>query len=400
MSAFGLSGTNVHVVLEEAPATVLAPATPGRSAELLVLSAKSTAALDAQAARLSARIAAYPEQGLGDVAFSLVATRGPMEHRLAVAARSALEVAAQGQTPAGAARGRAASSPGKLAFLFAGQGAQVPGMGRGLWEAWPAFRETFDRCVTLFDRELHQPLCEVMWAEPGSSRSSLLDQTAFTQPALFALEYALAALFRSWGVEPELIAGHSLGELVAACVAGVFSLEDAVRLVVARGRLMQALPAGGAMVSIAAPEADVAAAVAPHAAAVNGPEQVVIAREIRAADRGGVRGAGGANQTAACLARVPLAAFRRVTESVTYRRPSIALVSNLSGKPCTDEVSAPGYWVRHAREAVRFADGVKALHAAGAGLRRGGAEAHAARPCAGLPAGCQAGAAPSVARRA
>nr|AAF62885.1 EpoF [Sorangium cellulosum] len=388
VSAFGLSGTNVHVVLEEAPATVLAPATPGRSAELLVLSAKSTAALDAQAARLSAHIAAYPEQGLGDVAFSLVATRSPMEHRLAVAAtsrealRSALEAAAQGQTPAGAARGRAASSPGKLAFLFAGQGAQVPGMGRGLWEAWPAFRETFDRCVTLFDRELHQPLCEVMWAEPGSSRSSLLDQTAFTQPALFALEYALAALFRSWGVEPELIAGHSLGELVAACVAGVFSLEDAVRLVVARGRLMQALPAGGAMVSIAAPEADVAAAVAPHAAsvsiaAVNGPEQVVIAgaekfvQQIAAAFA--ARGARTKPLHVSHAFHSPLMdpmleAFRRVTESVTYRRPSMALVSNLSGKPCTDEVCAPGYWVRHAREAVRFADGVKALHAAGAGI--------------------------------
>ncbi len=187
-----------------------------------------------------------------------------------------------GQSPPGAVRGVAGPSRGKPAFLFTGQGAQVVGMGRALCAAWPAFREPFERCAALFDRELDRPLRDVMWAAPGSAEAALLDQTAFTQPALFTLEYALAALWRAWGVQPGLVAGHSIGELVAACVAGVFSREDATRLVAARGRLMQALPAGGAMVAIAATEADVAAAVAPHEAsvsiaAINGPGSVVIA---------------------------------------------------------------------------------------------------------------------------
>nr|AAF62883.1 epoD [Sorangium cellulosum] len=387
VSSFGMSGTNAHVVLEEAPAVELWPAAPERSAELLVLSGKSEGALDAQAARLREHLDMHPELGLGDVAFSLATTRSAMNHRLAVAVTSregllaALSAVAQGQTPPGAARCIASSSRGKLAFLFTGQGAQTPGMGRGLCAAWPAFREAFDRCVALFDRELDRPLCEVMWAEPGSAESLLLDQTAFTQPALFTVEYALTALWRSWGVEPELVAGHSAGELVAACVAGVFSLEDGVRLVAARGRLMQGLSAGGAMVSLGAPEAEVAAAVAPHAAwvsiaAVNGPEQVVIAgveQAVQAIAAGfAARGVRTKRLHVSHASHSPLMEpmleeFGRVAASVTYRRPSVSLVSNLSGKVVTDELSAPGYWVRHVREAVRFADGVKALHEAGAG---------------------------------
>jgi epothilone polyketide synthase D len=387
VSSFGISGTNAHIVLEEAPVTKVAPAPPERSAQLVMLSAKSAKALDAQAERLRDHLEAHPEQGLGDIAFSLMTTRSPMEHRLAVAVasreglRMALDAAAQGQTPPGMVRGTTASSRGKLAFLFTGQGAQVLGMGRALCAEWPAFRETFDRCVALFDRELDRPLREVMWAELGSAEAALLDQTEFTQPALFAVEYALAALWRSWGVEPELVAGHSIGELVAACVAGVFSLEDAVRLVAARGRLMQALPAGGAMVSIAAPEAEVADAVTPHAAwvsiaAVNGPEQVVIAgaeepvQTITAAFTArGVRTKALRVSHAfhSPLMQPMLEAFGRVAASVTYHPPSMALVSNLSGKLATDQVSTPGYWVRHVREAVRFEDGVKALHEAGSG---------------------------------
>ncbi|NPC79680.1 type I polyketide synthase, partial [Pyxidicoccus fallax] len=208
VSSFGISGTNAHVVLEEAPAVEGVSATPARAAELFVLSAKSEAALVAQAAKLRDHVMAHPSLGLGDVAFSLATTRAAMEQRLAVVAssraalRDALEAAAQGQMPTGVVRGATSVSRGKVAFLFTGQGAQVAGMGRGLHAAWPAFREAFDRCVALFDRELklERPLREVMWAEPGSADAGLLDQTGYTQPALFTVEYALWALWRSWGV--------------------------------------------------------------------------------------------------------------------------------------------------------------------------------------------------------
>jgi acyl transferase domain-containing protein/aryl carrier-like protein len=374
----------VAVVPVRIGAEIEAPAGP--PAQLVTLSARSAAALSEQAARLRGHLSAHAELGLGDVAFSLATTRGPMEHRLAVVATSrealgaALDAAAEGRTPPGVVRGAAASSRGKLAFLFTGQGAQIPGMGRGLHGAWPAFREAFDRCAALFDRELDRPLREVMWAEPGSAEAALLDQTVYTQPALFALGYALAALWRAWGVEPELLAGHSIGELTAACVAGVFSLEDAVILVAARGRLMQALPEGGAMVSIGAPEAEVAAALSRHAAsvsiaAVNGPEQVAIAGDEEAvqaiAASFAARGVRTRRLVVSHAFHSPsmepmLEAFGRVAGSVTYLRPSRSLVSNVSGALCTDEVSTPGYWVRHVRETVRFADGVRALHEAGA----------------------------------
>ena len=387
VSAFGMSGTNAHVVIEEAPVAAAAPAAAARPAELVVLSAKTEAALDGQAARLRDHLRAHPDAELGDVAFSLATTRSPMEHRLAVAAtsrealRAALEAASQGQTPPGAVRGTTASSRGKLAFLFTGQGAQVLGMGRELFAAWPAFREAFERCTALFDRELDRPLREVMWAEPGSAEAALLDQTGYTQPALFTLEYALAALWRSWGVEPELVAGHSIGELVAACVAGVFSLEDAARLVAARGRLMQALPAGGAMVSIAATETEVAAAVAPYAAsvsiaAINGPEQVVIAgaeaQVLTVAATFAARGMRTKRLVVSHAFHSPLMDamlddLRRVASTVAYRAPDRPVVSNVTGAIAGPEIATSEYWVRHVRDAVRFSDGVRALHGAGAG---------------------------------
>ena len=377
--------------------TAVASAAPAR---LVALSAKSEKALAAAAERLAQHLAAHPEQDLDDLAFSLATTRSALEHRLAIAARSpaelreALGVAAQGQLPLSAVYGTAATSRGKRAFLFTGQGAQVAGMGSGLYAAYPAFRDAFDRCLELFDRDreatqrrkadagpdLDRPLREVMWAQPASEASQLLDQTAYTQSALFALEYSLAKLWSSWGVEPDVVAGHSIGELVAACVAGVFSLEDAVRLVAARGRLMQALPAGGAMVSIEAPEAEAAAAVRPHAAvvsiaAINGPDQVVIAgaeepvRAIAAAFA--ARGVRTRRLRVSHAFHSPLMQpmlddFRRVAESVTYRAPALPIVSNLDAALGHDEVATAAYWVRHVREAVRFADGIQALKAAGA----------------------------------
>jgi epothilone polyketide synthase D len=386
VSSFGMSGTNAHVVLEEAPAATPAAGETSPSAELLLLSARSAEALDAQADRLSAHLRSHPELALRDIAFSLARTRAPMEHRLCVAAtsreelQSALDAVVQGGTPQHTVRGTVSSRHGKVAFLYTGQGAQVPGMGRELHKVWPAFRDAFDECIDLFQRELDRPLRQIMWAERGSDEAMLLDQTGYTQPALFVLEYALSALWRSWGVRPDLLAGHSIGELVAACIAGVFSLPDAVRLVAARGRLMQGLPAGGTMVSIAASEAQVALEVSSHAssvsiAAINAPEQIVIAGAEDAvhaiAASFAARGVRTKPLSVSHAFHSPLMdpmldAFQRVAESVAYHRPSTTLITSLDGSLVTDEVRTPAFWVRHVRDAVRFADAVKALHHAGA----------------------------------
>jgi acyl transferase domain-containing protein/surfactin synthase thioesterase subunit/D-arabinose 1-dehydrogenase-like Zn-dependent alcohol dehydrogenase/acyl carrier protein len=352
--------------------------------QLVVLSARSEAALTAQAARLREHLQSHEELALADLAYSLATTRSPLEHRLALVAASregldaALGAAAQGQTPPAAVRGRVSAAPARLAFLFTGQGAQVPGMGRGLYAAWPVFRAAFDRCLRLFDQELPRSLQAVMWSPADSAESALLHQTAYTQPALFALEYSLSALWQSWGIRPDLLAGHSIGELVAACVAGVFTLEDAVRLCAARGRLMQALPAGGAMATIAASEATVAAALAACSAAVaiaavNGPQQVVISGDEAkvAALVSELAGRGVRTRILKVshafhspLMEPMLAEFRQVAESIRYRAPAIPIVSNLTGQLGADLLCSADYWVQHVRQAVRFADGVQALGAA------------------------------------
>ena len=286
MSAFGFSGTNAHVILEEAPVPAPAPAPAAeRPAHLLTLSAKTPAALQALAARYAAHLPAHPEQAWADVCFTANAGRAHFPHRLAVVAdvrggrRRRTGGGGQGrEAPACSARSRPTVGP-PLAFLFTGQGAQYAGMGRELYGTQPVFQQALDRCAEVLGPHLEQPLLEVMWGEAGPA--GLLDQTGYTQPALFALEVALAELWRSWGVEPTWVLGHSVGEVVAACVAGVLTLEDGCTLIATRARLMQALPPDGAMVAVVAPAAQVQAACAPVAAevslaAVNGPASVVI----------------------------------------------------------------------------------------------------------------------------
>ena len=368
---------------------VLGRSTPSRESasapQLVVLSESAPRALNEWAARLRAHLDAHPEVTLGEIAGGLL-SRGPLlAHRLALAVPTRqtlveqLDAASRGATPAGSVRGDARETDGKLAWIFTGQGAQVPGMGSGLFEAWPAFRQALVAAFESLDAHLERPLRQVMWAEAGSSDAALLDQTAYTQPALFAIEWALASLWRSWGVEPDFITGHSIGEIAAASFAGVFTLADAARLVCARGRLMQALPADGAMVSIEARESDVAAAVGPHAAtvsiaAINDPTSVVIAgverQVLQIAESFAGRGIRTKRLVVSHAFHSPLMApmlaeFQRVAESIRYQAPSIPMVSSVSGVRAGAEIATAAYWVRHVRETVRFAEGVKALQAAG-----------------------------------
>ena len=384
VSSLGLGGTNAHVIVEEAPADAEEPAqAPSpRSAELMVVSARSAEALDACVSRLGDHVKAHPQQTLRDIAYSLAATRSHHEHRLALTVGtraellSGLEALSGGKLPVGCLREEVRAA-GKLAWLFTGQGSQHVGMGRGLWQEWPAFREAFDAACAALDPHLGGSLREVIWAAPSQAKT--LDETGWTQPALFALQVGLAALWRSWAVEPDVVVGHSIGELSAAYVAGVFSLEDAARLIAARGRLMQALPCGGAMVSIAASAAEVGEAIAAHAgrvsiAAVNGPLSVVISGEeagvLAVSEAFAAKGSRTkrlpvSHAFHSALMDPMLEEFRRVAASVAYRSARIEVVSNVGGQVAGSELSTPEYWVRHVREAVRFADGIATLHAAG-----------------------------------
>ncbi|MDI3284216.1 type I polyketide synthase [Polyangium sp. 15x6] len=387
VSAFGLSGTNAHVILEEPPAED-APARASVTAPAslpFLISGASVEALRAQAARLGEHLATRQDEELLDVAHSLANSRTHFVYRAAVVAEDrgalvgTLGALARGERPAGITFGDNRKT-GKLAVLFTGQGSQHPGMGKLLHEAYPVFRDAFDACAAFFDRGLDRPLREVLFAPEGSADAALLDRTAYAQPALFAVEVALYRLVSSCGVRPDVLSGHSIGELAAAHVAGVFSLEDACTIVAARGRLMQELPAGGAMVALQASEAEVVPWLEGDGgrvdiAALNGPTSTVIA-----GDEGAVMAVAG---RAAALGRkttrlvvshafhspriVPmLDAFRRVLQGVRANRPSIPIVSNVTGKLATDEeLCNPEYWVRHVRQVVRWLDGMRLLEAAG-----------------------------------
>ncbi|XVS67487.1 SDR family NAD(P)-dependent oxidoreductase [Actinosynnema sp. CA-299493] len=351
VSSFGISGTNAHVIVEQAPAEEEdehhdLPGLP------LIVSARTPGAAAAQAERLTAFLADHPGQRQVDVAHTL-ASRAALPHRLVL--RDGREVA----------NGVAG---GKLALLFTGQGSQRLGMGRELRERFPVFASAFDAACAALDAELDRPLKDVVDGDPDA-----LDTTAYTQTALFAFEVALFRLLASLGVAPDFVAGHSIGELAAAHVAGVLSLRDAASLVAARGRLMQALPAGGAMVSVLATEADVRAALEDGVAiaAVNGPASTVLSGEEQAVLRVAARFAKSRRLRVSHAFHSPLmdpmlADFRRVAEGLTYHEPTVPVVSNVTGQPAGDEMRTPEYWVRHVSQAVRFADGVRALREAGA----------------------------------
>ncbi|MBC9004144.1 type I polyketide synthase, partial [Micromonospora aurantiaca (nom. illeg.)] len=391
VSSFGVSGTNAHTIIEQAPAPAeveaeAEPTTPqARTVAPVLLSARSDAALAAQAGRWAARFAADETLRPLDVAFSSVTSRSTLDRRAVLSATgrddllAGLRALAAGE-PAGTVVTGAGAPRGQLAVLFSGQGAQRAGMGRELYAEFPVFAAALDEVCGHLDRALPRPLREVLFAADGSADAGLLDQTVFTQAGLFAVEVALFRLVESFGVAPDLVGGHSIGEVTAAYVAGVLSLEHACALVTARGRLMQALPAGGGMLAVAATEADVLATLDGLAdvgiAAVNGPTSVVVSGAVAALDEverlWKDRGVRTRRLTVSHAFHSPLmepmlAEFRAVLDGLTFSAPSLPVVSNVTGALAdADEIHTADYWVRHVREAVRFADGVAALRAAGA----------------------------------
>ncbi|GAA5201795.1 hypothetical protein GCM10023322_82470 [Rugosimonospora acidiphila] len=385
VSSFGISGTNAHILIEQAPQPAVERAPEPVGPLPWPLSARTAEALRDQAAALLPMLR-DPAARADDIGLTLAAGRAALEHRAVVVAGDrdgrirALEAVAAG-TDAATVTAGVAGDPGRLAVLFSGQGSQRAGMGRELYARYPAFADAFDAVCAHFDAHLDRPLRDLVLTPPDGTSGTPLDETGYTQPALFAIEVALYRLLEHWGVRADVVGGHSIGELAAAHIAGVLSLADAVTLVAARGALMQALPAGGAMVSLAAAEDEVDAAIAgdPDAAgvgvaAVNGPRSVVIAGDEEAVSRIAAgfaeRGVKTRRLRVSHAFHSPhmepmLDRFRRVAEGLTYAPPAIPMISNLTGTLVRDEVTGPDYWVRHVREAVRFADGLRALEAYG-----------------------------------
>lgn len=381
VSSFGFGGTNAHIVLEEAPSLEelpqTSPSVPDRSAQLFVLSAKTATALDRATANLANHLQQHPELNPADVAYTLsVGRKGFAYRRMLVA--STIEDAASKLSSIAADR-KTDPSSGKTAtrsvvFMFSGQGSQYPNMARDLYEGEPVFRQQLDLCCDLLEPHLGFDLRQVLYPRPEEMETAAeqLKQTAITQPALFAIEYALARLWMAWGIQPVATIGHSIGEYVAAAIAGVFSLEDALSLVSARGQFMQSMPSGS-MLAVPLPESEVQPLLGPsvQVAVVNSPSNCVVSGTTEAiealqqqlAARGvECRRLRTSHAFHSSMMEPMLEAFVERVRQIDLQPPSIPYVSNVTGTWIdAAEATDPTYWAQHLRQTVRFAQGLEAL---------------------------------------
>jgi acyl transferase domain-containing protein/NADPH-dependent curcumin reductase CurA/nucleoside-diphosphate-sugar epimerase/acyl carrier protein len=389
LSSFGFSGTNAHVIAEEAPQIAARTLErPERPAHVLALSARTEAGLKKLVGRYVEALAADDSLAFPDVCFTASTGRSHLETRLAVVAESRKDAVERLESfladPGfrGVATGQAAKRAPQPVFVFTGQGSQYVDMGRTLFDTEPVFRAAVSACDEIVRARLGRSLLPVLYPEGSGAAEgeTLLRRTEYAQPALFAIEWGLASLWRSWGIEPAAVFGHSVGEYVAACVAGVFSLEDGVTLIAERGRLMQALPEGGTMAAVFAAVDLVRPALAGlesavSIAAVNGPENVVISGSAAGVDSALGRLAGRGIRSKPLevshafhspLLEPALDALQQAAARVRFSAPRTDLVSNLTGTMARlDQVSDPKYWREHARKPVLFADGLAALRAQG-----------------------------------
>ncbi len=389
VSSFGFSGTNAHVVLRQAPAQKKQDKSGAveRPYHVLALSAATQEALMASARRYETHLASRKADAIADICHTAGVGRKHLEQRLAIigkdrhALQESIAAFTRGVEKKGVLSGsmpKAGRQP-KIAFLFTGQGSQYVGMGRELYATQPFFRRQLDACDAILQPLLETSIVSVLYPqdEADAAARRQLNQTAFAQPALFALEYALAQLWRSWGVEPSVVMGHSVGEYVAACIAGVFSLTDGLKLIAQRARLMQALPAGGTMAAVLAGTERVAAAIAPYPdtvaiAALNGPRNTVIsglAADVQAIV-GKLSAEGIASQILEVshafhspLIRPMVSEFRKTAEEIAYSPPKIRLVGNLTGKAVQgDDIACADWWCRHIMAPVEFARSIRSVH--------------------------------------
>lgn len=371
VSSLGVGGTNAHVVLEEPPARAVANAASGP--ELLVLAARSPFALEQMRVRLADYLAANSDMAIADIAFTLQRGRRHFPHRIALACRDRADAEAllSGPLSPRVNQGEAPATPPSVSFMFPGQGAQYVGMARGLYQGMPVFRSELDRCAKILSAE-NVDLIDALYGPDDPSGAERLARTDTAQPAIFSVSYALARLWQSWGVNAQAYVGHSVGEFVAACLAGVFSLPDALRLIAARGRLMQQLPSGG-MLSVRLSEAEVTPLIGEGVAlaAINSPTNVVLAgphkalqATVRELETRGIahRLLRTSHAFHSPLMDPMIGPFTERVAATTLREPTKSYVSSVTGdwiRP--EEATSPAYWARHAREPVRFAAGIMTL---------------------------------------